>query len=292
MLRPLNPAFQITAERAVDVRHSVLEGAAQHSLVLGTDASPWNNANIRTGADAQLALDEVARIANELWPRFEKLLGCALGELGLRPPDTIERSGELLTLLRDVRRLRENYQPALFEANPGDLAQKLQPASRGSGSRLWAFLTNSGYRVARKRLRAMRSTPAPAPVLLADARLAQEVLRRWREFGSATEIPRDFAKCGELASALTALRGALDRLNGVVQNGPLHSWPIGDAASQIRALADKYAPRWGRNHMFWGEALAKQGKAAEAKAQFTAAAGMDLTAAERSRLNQLLDRPA
>ena len=50
------------------------------------------------------------------------------------------------------------------------------------------------------------------------------------------------------------------------------------------ALAVTKAPRWGGLRLAWGEALAAQGKTTEAKAQFTAAAAMDLTADERSRL--------
>jgi hypothetical protein len=37
-------------------------------------------------------------------------------------------------------------------------------------------------------------------------------------------------------------------------------------------------------HLKWGEALARQGRADEAKAQFAAAARLDLTAAERAEL--------
>ena len=38
--------------------------------------------------------------------------------------------------------------------------------------------------------------------------------------------------------------------------------------------------------MLWGKALAAQGKTAEARAQFTAAAAMDLTPGERERLTK------
>jgi tetratricopeptide (TPR) repeat protein len=51
------------------------------------------------------------------------------------------------------------------------------------------------------------------------------------------------------------------------------------------AEAAPLAPRWGRLHIKWGEALAKLGKADEAHAQWKAAAGMDLTAAERAALS-------
>lgn len=56
--------------------------------------------------------------------------------------------------------------------------------------------------------------------------------------------------------------------------------------------AEKYAPKWGLNHLLWGEALARLGKRAESRAQFTLAAGLDLTAAERARLTALQgDKP-
>jgi tetratricopeptide (TPR) repeat protein len=56
------------------------------------------------------------------------------------------------------------------------------------------------------------------------------------------------------------------------------------------AEADKYAPRWGRNHMRWGEALMLSGRYREARAQYEAANGMDLSTPDRAALNVLLDR--
>ncbi len=58
------------------------------------------------------------------------------------------------------------------------------------------------------------------------------------------------------------------------------------------AEADKDAPRWGRNHMRWGEALMLQGRYREARAQYEAAAGMDLSTPDRAALNLLLARTA
>ena len=51
--------------------------------------------------------------------------------------------------------------------------------------------------------------------------------------------------------------------------------------------ANTHAPQWGRLHLKWGESLAKLGRAPEAKAQFQAAATLDLTAAERAELAAL-----
>jgi len=48
--------------------------------------------------------------------------------------------------------------------------------------------------------------------------------------------------------------------------------------------ADKYAPRWGRLHLKWGEALSYLGRQTEARAQYQAASGMYLSAADRTRI--------
>jgi len=61
---------------------------------------------------------------------------------------------------------------------------------------------------------------------------------------------------------------------------------LGDdkTAEQAFRKAEPLAPRWGRLHLKWGEALARLGKTNEARAEWTAAAGMDLTPGERDEL--------
>ena len=63
-----------------------------------------------------------------------------------------------------------------------------------------------------------------------------------------------------------------------------------EGAAATFATAAAITPWWGRLHLKWGEALAKLGKADEARAKFTAAAGMDLTAAERAEVTALLQK--
>ncbi len=64
------------------------------------------------------------------------------------------------------------------------------------------------------------------------------------------------------------------------------------AAALKFAEADRYAPRWGRNHMLWGEALMLKGRLGEARRQYQAAAGVDLSKPDRAALNVLLARTA
>ncbi len=95
------------------------------------------------------------------------------------------------------------------------------------------------------------------------------------------------------------LDGAIVKLKEAHRKGPHFADPLelwgealmkkGDIRRRRRQVqaADKYAPRWGRNHLRWGEALAKLGRADAAKAQFAAAAGMDLSTADRAELARM-----
>ncbi len=58
------------------------------------------------------------------------------------------------------------------------------------------------------------------------------------------------------------------------------------------AEADKDAPKWGRNHLRWGEALMLSGHYAATRAQYQAASGLDLSKPDRAALNVLLARTA
>jgi Flp pilus assembly protein TadD len=64
----------------------------------------------------------------------------------------------------------------------------------------------------------------------------------------------------------------------------------GDAAGAAAKFAEaaRFAPHWGRLYLNWGQALARLGKAGEARVKWRAAAGMDLAPADRSRIDQLL----
>ncbi len=59
------------------------------------------------------------------------------------------------------------------------------------------------------------------------------------------------------------------------------------ADAKFRA-ADAVAPRWGRNHLLWGDALARLGRPAEARGQWSTARSLDLSAADRSLVDQHL----
>ncbi len=227
----------LTAERADEVKQCILEGAANPTLLLGKDPSPWNNANITDGHRAQPALDLAMRAASDLWSQFERLLGQAVQRLGVRPPGSLDDAATLLALLRDVRHIREQYKAEIFSARPGELARALEPTTGGRFARAWAFVTNAVYRAARKRLIALRNTPARAAILREEALAAEDVLCRWGALGAASEVPVETNGEAQLAAAFAALSEATEALSTMTEGGRFGGMPLMATGSRLRALA-------------------------------------------------------
>ena len=227
----------LTRERTDELRRWVMDGAAQPKLLLGIDTSPWNDAEVRDGQTAQLVLDEVARIVDDLWPRLTSLLSTVVQQAGVRPPETLDALGSLLDVFRDVRRVRKQYSPGIFEARPDELSNRLAAAESGLFNRFWAFMTDVGYRAARSRVRALRSGSAATQTLLDEVRLAADVLRRWREFGPAGDSPQEI-EAAELTQAWTAFREALATVEQVVSGEPFGGMTLASAGDRICTLAE------------------------------------------------------
>ncbi|NLH99617.1 MAG: DUF4011 domain-containing protein [Chthonomonadales bacterium] len=233
----------LTAERASEVTQWIREAAANPTLFLATDPSPWNNADIRDGRRAQEAVDLATKAANDLWPEFKRLLDQVVNQLGVRPPNTLSEVAALLAILRNARSIRRQYSAELFSSKPGDLARALEPGTAGWVARIWAFLSNPAYRAARKRLRALRSVPAPPATLRQEALQAEDILRRWQALAPPSAVPVEADAEIELSVALDALDEATKKLGAMTEAGPFYGMQLSAAASRLRALAgDRQTP--------------------------------------------------
>ncbi len=104
---------------------------------------------------------------------------------------------------------------------------------------------------------------------------------------------------GEMLLARGDAAGAIAKFGLAHQKGPHFADPLelwgealmkqGDAAGAALKFAEAEgdAPQWGRNHLRRGQALARLGRTDEAKAQWRAAAGMELSTADRAELARL-----
>lgn len=229
---------KLTAECAHEVRQWILDGAANPTLLLGTDLSPWNNAEITDGRSAQEALDLATRAATELLPEFERLLTQVVKRLGVQPPETLDEIAAFLGVLRDVRRTRERYDEKIFSSRPNELARDLRPATAGPVGQAWAFLTSRAYRDARKRMLALRKTAASVATLREEALGAEDVLGRWRAIGASSDLPVEAEGETRLVAAFAALSEATKTLDAMTGANPFGSMPLMAVALQLRALAD------------------------------------------------------
>lgn len=115
-----------------------------------------------------------------------------------------------------------------------------------------------------------------------------------RAAAEAPSLPFAYADWGATLLRKGDFAGAVAKFRAANGKGPhfadaLEMWGealIAENRSDLAlakfAEANQYAPRWGRLHLKWGEALIYVGRPGEAARQFTMAAGLDLTAAERS----------
>jgi very-short-patch-repair endonuclease len=228
----------LTPERTDEVKQWLLDGAANPTLFLGTDPSPWNNADIRDGRLAQEARDLATKAANKFWPALEQLLKRVVNQLGIRPPSTLDQVISLLAVLRDARTICQQYGTELFSSKPGDLARALAPAAGGPITRVWAFLSNSAYRAARNRLLSLRATPASTKLLRQEALDAEDVLHRWHRLGATTSVPQVVDSETQLEKVVAAIEKATQKLRALLKAGSVHGMPLLAVAEWLRALAN------------------------------------------------------
>ena len=140
------------------------------------------------------------------------------------------------------------------------------------------------------------------------AALARQTALADHWFGEAVKMAPSLPMASTAWGRVLLDRGQIDRAIAQFeianQRGPHFADPLswwgeallkkGETRAALKKFreADRYAPRWGRNHLLWGDALAKLGKTDKAREQWRAAAGMDLSAAERAQVRELLARAA
>jgi len=112
----------------------------------------------------------------------------------------------------------------------------------------------------------------------------------------APSLPFPFYDWGRALLARGQSDAAIEKFKLANQKGPRFADPLEGWGEALMAKnqshlalakfedANKYTPNWGRLHLKWGEALAYAGKPADARAQFTHAAALDLTPLEKSEL--------
>ncbi|HET9639800.1 MAG TPA: tetratricopeptide repeat protein [Allosphingosinicella sp.] len=142
---------------------------------------------------------------------------------------------------------------------------------------------------------------AQGRAMVAEAGADRASADRW--FAEAVRLgprlPSAYVEWGQAKLARGDSAGALDLFERAVAVAPEFADAYkgkGDALSRLNRASDalgayeasfRRTPRWGALHMAWGRALWRLGRHDEARIKFHAAASMDLSIADRARLQRI-----
>ena len=200
----------------------------------------WAASTIETKEDALVATDMIRDLYSNGYPDARDLVGAALDEVGLAFPTEICEWSPALDLLEGIEAGLTSWQPELFQLDLDATQQALQPANRGTLSRLFARLFNAEYRSAIGRVRSVLRDPdshaeAELPALIVDA-IAQ--LADWRSRSVDAGLPRTSTALVEVRTALTALLSSVRELGKLLSRDDLEEIGHQDLAELLQLLVD------------------------------------------------------
>ena len=290
------PAIRQAAQAQVDLLLDDFQGAAQQQAAVILAGLPG-----RWGLSADLA--EAQAGAHEL-SAARTTLADPVPDSGLAPGAS-ELYKIRAAMLIDSQ--AEDWAGVLSTAEAAGSRLAKYPGERADQpNELFPLIAYAEARLGRFAAAQAHIAAAPADCyicLIARARIAGlkgDLARTDANFARAVNlapsIPFAYADWGEALLARGQSDAAIEKFTLANQRGPHFADPLEFWGEALMAknqshlalakfeAANKYAPNWGRLHLKWGEALAYSGKPAEARAEFTRAAALDLTPAEKSEL--------
>lgn len=188
-------------QRAEDL---LQEASASPELFHRKAGYPWAVAEIDTAADVQEILTLLSRTLNETLPGLQEGLAGLAARVGVRAPRAAADAERLVAAVEAANVLARRYRIEFFSIDIDGLARALAPAEGFLGP-VRAFLTDAGFRRARRQMKELCREGVTAKVALADAREAARIADEWRALGGRKPVPEEAAsKCRALLDRLTA----------------------------------------------------------------------------------------
>ncbi len=183
--------------RVSAIEETLREAAAEPGLLLRTSPSLWTNAALPDRKAAEASMGAVTTLNQTLWPALVDQLDKCVSTLGLRPPRTVSDCMAVVNQIEKVNALLNLYRPELFSADLASLTATLSPARNVFGA-LWATVSSSGFRAAKRQVASYRAGKASSRRLLIDLQQTRELLRGWEEIAEPGNLPRPYAELGAL----------------------------------------------------------------------------------------------
>jgi very-short-patch-repair endonuclease len=192
------------------------EAAGSPDLFLRRGSSPWATAELASADDVQQSLTLVARVLRDTLPALRDELRSLTAAVGLRNPGGLVEATRGVEVVEAVNALARRYTTDLWSEDVAAVARGLAPAERFLGAVL-GFLTDGGFRAARRRMKQLCREKVAARAALADAREAARALAEWRALGGQVPAPAaTVSRCRELLDSLVSDLSALSqRVPGV-----------------------------------------------------------------------------
>jgi very-short-patch-repair endonuclease len=236
---------RIDPKTAQQIRDLLVEARGFETLFLRTDPSPWCGANLPDGKSVQQALDVVAQLNSESWPRFLESLNAVLKETQLRWPTSVKAARQLTDLLSEVHATLANYRPEIYKQDLDQLVKDLGPGKQGGLHASWALCTDSKFRHARSAILTLRTAgKASAAVLYAELTKAAAQSKRWSELVQGSTVPMPVAGIDEHLRAFASLFQSLASLNLILPSRRFEELSLDDLGSLIRKLVDDSLTPW------------------------------------------------
>ncbi len=228
---------QRRAELGADLRRAGELGA----FTLRPQDTPWFGADLRTDADATVALRRVERLVTSTLPTLVARARQVAEETGLTPAASLGAWADQIAMLSAVRASLDLFSPIVFERSPSDMvaatATKAWRAEHGVEMGFWV------RRRLRKQAHDMLRPGRPVADLhaaLLDVQVRRETWRAHCPAGGWPRLPDSF----ELIEAdYAAVRADVEGLEAVLPQvgARLSALPLDELAVRLRRLADSAA---------------------------------------------------
>jgi very-short-patch-repair endonuclease len=113
---------RLDGEAAETVRDELREFAHLGGFTLRPSGTPWYGALLRTGTDAQQAIELAGTLDSETLPMFAHRVAALTAESGLRPRGAYAEQAALMRLYAAIGQTLRTFDPAVYRSGPAALA--------------------------------------------------------------------------------------------------------------------------------------------------------------------------
>lgn len=246
---PTHPATHVRLSKAVaqKIGRSMDEWSAKlkragelGEYTIGPNDTPWYKASIYSEEEAIGAYQRVVNLLNKILPATRSQVATTVETCGFPVPTTALEWSRQVTVLKNLRRVLDVFQPEIFERDIDSMLEATKPKSerKSSGSDMGYWERRRHIKEAKSMLRVGAQVENLHDALLVVERQAQQ----WRMFvprGGWPVLPPKLDDIITTQDELLSNMTALDALLATTpKGGDLQTMSFNDVEARLKALYD------------------------------------------------------